>query len=55
MRKPFPPYIDMLHRWQRRLRRVEAVDADPFDRPVDLADVVAAARALDLEGDSNWH
>jgi hypothetical protein len=49
------PYAQMLHRWQRRLHRVTALDADPYDRPVDLEDVVAAAKALDLAGDADWH
>jgi hypothetical protein len=55
MRKPFVPYVEMLHSWQRRLKRVEAVDGDPFDRPVNLADIAAAARELDLKPDANWH
>ncbi|MEA1015623.1 hypothetical protein [Sphingosinicella sp. LY1275] len=49
------PYAQMLHRWQCRLHRVTALDADPYDKPVDLEDVVAAARELDLTGDADWH
>ncbi len=55
MRKPFLPYVEELHRWQRRLKRVEAVDAHPYDHPVDLNDVVNAARELQLQPDDNWH
>jgi hypothetical protein len=42
MRRPFLPYVEMLHRWQQGLKRVTKVDQDPFDQPVDLEDVVAA-------------
>jgi hypothetical protein len=55
MRKPFVPYVEALHRWQRRLRRVEQLDQDPFDQPVDLADIARAAEELDLKPDANWH
>jgi hypothetical protein len=55
MRRPFLPYVEMLHSWQRRLRRVTALDEDPFDKPVNLEDVRTAARELDLQPDANWH
>ena len=55
MRTPFLPYVQMLHRWQRRLNRVVHVDEDPDDKPVNLDDVVAAARELDLAPDNDWH
>jgi hypothetical protein len=55
MRKPFVPYVEALHHWQRRLNRVERLDADPFDKPVDLADIGRAAEELDLQPDANWH
>ena len=56
MRKPFLPYVDMLHRWQRRLNRVEVLDADPYDTAVNLSDVRRAATELDeAEPDANWH
>lgn len=55
MRKPFAPYVDMLHRWQNRLKRVTSLDDDPFDAPVDLDDVREAARRLDLAPDPDWH
>ena len=55
MRRPFPPYVQMLQRWQARLRRPTELDEDPFDKPVDLEDIVRAARELDLAPDANWH
>nr|WP_295373116.1 hypothetical protein [uncultured Sphingosinicella sp.] len=55
MRKPFLPYVQMLQRWQTRLHRPTSLDEDPFDKPVDLADVTKAARELDLAPDANWH
>jgi hypothetical protein len=33
-----------LNKWQRRLNRVTALDADPFDNPVDLRDVQRAVK-----------
>jgi beta-glucosidase/6-phospho-beta-glucosidase/beta-galactosidase len=55
MRTPFLPYVQMLRRWQRRLNRVTRLDDDPYDKPINLDDVVAAARELDLAPDTNWH
>jgi beta-glucosidase/6-phospho-beta-glucosidase/beta-galactosidase len=55
MRTPFPPYVEALHTWQRRLKRVTRLDKDPFDRAVDLADIVAAAGALAPAADADWH
>ena len=54
MRKPFVPYIEMLHRWQRRLKRVTELDPDPYDSPVSLEDVVSAARRFAPEADADW-
>ena len=54
MRKPFLPYVEQLHRWQRRLRRVTELDEDPFDEPVNLEDIVAAAKQLKPTGDADW-
>jgi hypothetical protein len=34
---------------------VTALDDDPFDRAVDLADVVAAAKRRDYRPDADWH
>ena len=55
MRKPFLPYVEKLHGWQRRLRRVTELDDDPFDEPVDLEDVIRAAKELRPTADANWH
>jgi beta-glucosidase/6-phospho-beta-glucosidase/beta-galactosidase len=55
MRKPFPPYLQMLERWQRRLKRVTALDDDPYDSAVDLADIRAAAEELRTAPDADWH
>ncbi|HEV2121464.1 MAG TPA: b-glycosidase [Chloroflexota bacterium] len=54
-RVPYEPYVQELHRWQRLLKRVTELDEDPFDEPVDLDDVVAAAHKLQVESDQNWH
>ena len=41
--------------WQTRLNRPTRLDPDHFDTPVELQDVVTAARELDLAPDQNWH
>ena len=55
MRVPYVPYVEALRSWQRRLKRVTALDADPLDEPVDLADIVAAAKEMRPEADADWH
>jgi hypothetical protein len=55
MRKPFVPYVDALHRWQKRLNRVAALDQDPFDKPIDLEDIRKAAAELQPLADAQWH
>ena len=55
MRTPFVPYVEALHRWQRRLNRVEQLDEDPYDKPVELEDIVKAAKALSPNADANWN
>ncbi len=55
MRKPFLPYVEALHYWQRRLNRVTSLDEDPFDSAVDLEDIVRAARELQPLADQDWH
>jgi beta-glucosidase/6-phospho-beta-glucosidase/beta-galactosidase len=55
MRKPFIPYVEALHAWQRRLNRVTELDENPFDKPVDLEDIVKAARELAPKADVDWH
>lgn len=53
-RKPFKPYIDELRKWQKELNRVTELDEDPFSDPVDLQDVIEAAKRLRLKGDKDW-
>jgi beta-glucosidase/6-phospho-beta-glucosidase/beta-galactosidase len=54
MRVPNAAYVEALHRWQRRLNRVTRLDEDPFDRAVELEDIVQAARELAPAADANW-
>lgn len=54
-RVPHAPVVEELHRWQRLLNRVTALDADPFSDPVDLTDVVQAAHRLKMQPDADWH
>jgi hypothetical protein len=48
------PYVKELRRWQKELNRVTALDEDPFSDPVELQDVVEAARRLNIKPDKNW-
>ena len=50
----FEPYAAALREWQRRLKRTTVLDADPYDQPVDLDDVIAAARADEHVPDQDW-
>jgi hypothetical protein len=54
MRKPFLPYVERLHEWQKRLNRVTRLDEDPYDKPVDLEDVKRAAQELRPRADADW-
>lgn len=54
-RMPVKAYCDELRHWQKRLNRVTRLDEDPLSDPVDLDDIVAAARELKLTSDANWH
>jgi hypothetical protein len=54
MRKPYLPYTQMLRRWQERLRRSTALDDDPYDAPVDLNDIIAAAKDIAPAADRDW-
>jgi hypothetical protein len=54
MRKPFQPYVQRLHHWQKRLNRVTELDEDPYDTPVDLEDVKRAAEELRPIADADW-
>ena len=53
-RVPCRPYIDELRRWQRLLNRVTELDEDPFSDPVELQDVVEAARRMKVKPDRDW-
>lgn len=55
MRRPFVPYVEALHDWQRRLNRATELDENPFDKPVDLEDVIKAAKELQSKADADWH
>ncbi len=54
-RVPAEVYCRTLQTWQRRLNRVTELDRDPFSDPVNLADIVAAARSGDYRPDADWH
>jgi beta-glucosidase/6-phospho-beta-glucosidase/beta-galactosidase len=54
-RVPYEPYIAELRRWQKEFNRVTVLDADPFSDPVELQDVIDAAKRLQPEPDRNWH
>jgi hypothetical protein len=47
-------YVEELRRWQKELNRVTELDEDPFSDPVELQDVVDAAKRLNKVGDKNW-
>ncbi|HEX8669886.1 MAG TPA: hypothetical protein VF727_16085 [Allosphingosinicella sp.] len=54
MRVPFVPYVDALRKWQKRLNRVTELDEDPLDSPVELADIVEAAKVFAPVADVDW-
>ena len=53
-RKECDPYVQELRRWQRELNRVTELDEDPFSDPVELQDVIDAAKRLNMQPDKNW-
>jgi hypothetical protein len=53
-RIPHQPYIDELRKWQKLLNRVSELDENPFSDPVELQDVIDAAKKLHLKPDKNW-
>ena len=55
MRKPFVPYVECLHGWQKRLSRVTALDDNPFDKAIDLTDIMRAAKDREAVADPDWH
>jgi beta-glucosidase/6-phospho-beta-glucosidase/beta-galactosidase len=48
------PYIEELRRWQKELNRVTVLDNDPFSDPVELQDVIDAAKRLKKRPDKDW-
>ena len=48
------PYVRELRRWQKLLNRVTELDEDPFSDPVNLDDVVQAAKRLKKQPDKDW-
>lgn len=55
MRRPFQPYVDELRLWQKRFNRVQSLDADPYDRAVELDDIRRVAAELRPKADADWH
>jgi beta-glucosidase/6-phospho-beta-glucosidase/beta-galactosidase len=53
-RVPHGPYVEELRRWQKELNRVSVLDEDPFSDPVELQDVIEAARRLKKVPDRDW-
>jgi hypothetical protein len=53
-RIPHTPYVEELRRWQRELNRVSVLDDDPFSDPVELQDVIDAAKRLRKTPDQDW-
>lgn len=49
------PYVQELRRWQKELNRVTELDEDPFSDPVELQEVIDAAKRLQIQADANWH
>lgn len=48
------PYVEELRRWQKELNRVTELDEDPFSDPVELQDVIDAAKRLQKKPDQDW-
>ena len=53
-RVPAERYVNELRRWQKELNRVTALDKDPFSDPVELQDIIDAARRLRKKPDADW-
>ena len=54
VRVPDQEYMNELRAWQRRLERPTVMDEDPFSDPVDLTEIVAAARKVASRADVDW-
>jgi beta-glucosidase/6-phospho-beta-glucosidase/beta-galactosidase len=48
------PYVQELRRWQKELNRVTRLDTNPFSDPVELQDVIDAAKRLQKKPDKDW-
>jgi len=53
-RVPYEPLVQELRRWQKQLNRVTALDEDPLSDPVDLQDIIEAARRTTKQPDKDW-
>lgn len=53
-RIPSERYVAELRRWQKELNRVTVLDEDPFSDPVELQDVIEAAKRLQIKPDKDW-
>jgi len=51
------PYGTLYHRtrWQKELNRVTELDDDPQSDPINLQDIIEAAKRLQKKTDANWH
>jgi beta-glucosidase/6-phospho-beta-glucosidase/beta-galactosidase len=55
VRRPDADYVAELRRWQKEFNRVTTLDEDPFSDPVELQDIIDAARRLRTQPDRDWH
>jgi beta-glucosidase/6-phospho-beta-glucosidase/beta-galactosidase len=53
-RIPNESYLAELRRWQKELNRVTTLDEDPYSDPVELQDVIDAAKRLKKTPDRDW-
>ncbi|MBD0318122.1 MAG: b-glycosidase [Thermoleophilia bacterium] len=53
-RVPYEPYVTELRRWQRELNRVTELDEEPSNDPIDLEEIVTAAKRLHGRSDRDW-
>ena len=51
---PSCPTSKSCRHWQQRLKRVTKLDEDPYDQPVNLADVIDAAKEEAPAADADW-
>jgi hypothetical protein len=54
VRRQDPDYVAELRRWQKEFNRVTTLDEDPFSDPVELQDVIDAAKRLQSKPDRDW-